>query len=130
MKIILTVIALTVAAFVFFYVTSGNENKATRIDAETFKQKHKENPGLVIDVRTKEEFNNGHLELADHNYDFRNGEFKAQIDNLTKDETYYLYCRSGNRSGQAAKLMKEKGFEKVYNIGGFQQLVQAGLKAE
>ncbi|MDZ7680804.1 MAG: rhodanese-like domain-containing protein [Fodinibius sp.] len=52
---------------------------------------------------------------------------RLQLKSLDKDKTYYLYCRTGNRSGQAAELMVENGFDNVYNIGGYQDLVDAGI---
>ncbi len=107
---------------IFTKQTSGLD-----ISAEEFKQKRAETPGVVIDVRTKSEFDQSHLAIADHQFDVTNGDFQAQLDNLDKDETYYLYCRTGNRSGQAAKIMKNQGFENVYNIGGLSRLVNAGL---
>lgn len=95
-----------------------------------FKQQSEDGAGVVIDVRTQEEYDKGHLAATDQHYDLLNGDFEAQLDSLDKNQTYYLYCRSGNRSGQAAQLMIENGFTNVYNIGGFQDLVDAGLEAE
>ncbi|MBO6585721.1 MAG: rhodanese-like domain-containing protein [Gracilimonas sp.] len=130
MKTVITVLAVVALAVVLFI--SFNSKKAgpdnSTLQPESFKQKHQETPGVVIDVRTKDEFNSGHLALADHNFDLLNGDFQSKLDSLDKNETYYLYCRSGNRSGQATRLMKENGFEKVYNIGGFSTLANSGLE--
>lgn len=95
-----------------------------------FKQKVKNDPGVVIDVRTDEEYNAGHLAIADHQYNLNSGEFGENIEHLDKSQTYYLYCRTGNRSGKVAKMMKEKGFENVYNVGGFQDLADAGFDSD
>jgi len=100
------------------------------ISAEEFKEKLEEERGVVIDVRSKMEYDEGHLKTTDQLIDFNAGEFHNEVDNLDKDKTYYLYCRSGNRSGQAARLMKSKGFENVYNIGGFDALARSGLDTE
>ncbi|MEX0844760.1 MAG: rhodanese-like domain-containing protein [Balneolaceae bacterium] len=100
------------------------------ISVEEFKEKKSETPGIIIDVRTKGEFEDGHLAEVDHQFDLMNGDFEAQLENLDKDETYYLYCRTGNRSGQAAKMMQNKGFENVYNIGGFSTLANSGLETK
>lgn len=124
------VIILVAVAFAIFYFLSGNES-LTKMDAKTFKKQiNKDASGIVIDVRTQKEYDDGHLALADRHHDLLNGDFEAQLDSLDKNQTYYLYCRSGNRSGKAAKLMTERGFEQVYNIGGFQDLVDAGLESE
>ncbi|MCC5942884.1 MAG: rhodanese-like domain-containing protein [Balneolaceae bacterium] len=98
------------------------------ISTEEFKQKLEKEPGVVLDVRTSDEYNAGHLKITDAQYDFLNGDFQNQIVNLEKDKTYYLYCRSGNRSGQAARIMQKEGFENVYNVGGFEELVDAGFE--
>lgn len=81
-------------------------------------------------MRTQKEYEEGHLAETDQHYDLLNGEFEAQLKSFDKNQTYYLYCRSGNRSGQAAKLMIKNGFKNVYNIGGFQDLVDAGLESK
>ena len=100
----------------------------TNLTVEEFKEMFQEDEGVVIDVRTKDEYNAGHLEITDSQYDIINGDFQDKLSELDKDKTYYLYCRSGNRSGQAAKMMKNQGFEKVYNIGGFSNLASGGLE--
>lgn len=114
-----------------FILTSCNSQSSseTRIAAEKFSEKLKETPGVVIDVRTQDEYRRGHLVLADYNSDFLNGDFEAGLDSLSQNETYYLYCRTGNRSGQAAEMMKQRGFKRVYNVGGFQELVNSGFES-
>lgn len=83
-------------------------------------------PGdVLLDVRTPAEYAAGHLDGAD-NLDVMAPDFAARIDTLDREQTYYLYCRSGSRSGQAARRMKEMGFEDVHNVGGFEALAAAG----
>ncbi len=94
-----------------------------------FKELLKSKPGKIIDVRTKGEFLGGHL-TGCRNLDFMNGEFNSTVHELDKSEVYYLYCASGNRSGAGAKYMDSLGFSEVYNIGGFQDLAQAGIEVE
>lgn len=100
------------------------------ISIDEFKEKYEIEQGVVIDVRTQEEYEEGHLTKTDKLLDFTNGEFQVSLSKLDKDKTYYLYCRTGNRSGQAARIMKSEGFEKVYNIGGFEDLTNAGFEVE
>lgn len=76
-----------------------------------------DNAVSVIDVRTPQEFSGGHIRNAT-NIDFYSPNFTQAIATLPKDKTYLLYCRSGNRSGQAMRIFKENGFEKVYNVSG------------
>jgi rhodanese-related sulfurtransferase len=77
-------------------------------------------PIVLIDVRTPHEFQSGHLKDA-LNIDIYSEEFQSQIANLDRSKRYGLYCRSGNRSGQAARLMKSLGFTQVENLGGVAQ---------
>ena len=73
--------------------------------------------GLLLDVRTNQEFAAGHLEGATQ-IDFYSADFKEKIQQLDPETPVYVYCRSGGRSGQTAKLMKELGFKEVYNLEG------------
>ena len=63
----------------------------------------------VIDVRTPEEFATGHLNGA-LNFDIQGAEFDSQLATLDKAANYVIYCRSGNRAGQAISYMQENGF--------------------
>ena len=72
---------------------------------------------VVIDVRTPEEFDEGHIDGAEM-IDFYADTFGDDIAALDQDETYLLYCRSGNRSGQTAALMAQLGFDSVYDMDG------------
>ncbi|MCU0390255.1 MAG: rhodanese-like domain-containing protein [Thermoflexibacter sp.] len=47
---------------------------------------------------------------------------------MDRDQTYYLYCRSGARSGKAAEMLEQAGFSKVFNVGGFEELANAGFE--
>lgn len=99
------------------------------ISAIEFKEKLTQERGVVIDVRTKVEYDAGHLKLTDVQIDFLNGDFQENVNSLDKNKTYYLYCRSGNRSGKAARILTEEGFERVYNVGGYEDLVSAGFES-
>ncbi len=73
---------------------------------------------IIIDVRTPEEFAQGHIQNA-VNADFNDlSQFKAYLDTLDKNQTYLIYCRTGNRSAQAQKMMEEKGFTHISNLDG------------
>lgn len=71
----------------------------------------------VIDVRTPEEFAEGYIEGAAL-IDFYADTFAGEIAALDHDQTYLIYCRSGNRSGQTHALMQELGFDQVYDLDG------------
>jgi phage shock protein E len=89
-----------------------------------------ENPpdGLVVlDVRTPEEFAEGHLDGAVL-VDFYDPDFADQLAALDKDVPYLVYCRSGNRSGQTIPLMQQLGFESAVDVdGGILAWAAAGL---
>ena len=71
----------------------------------------------LIDVRTPKEFKEGHIKNAG-NIDFYESDFLAQMNKLDKNKPLYIYCRSGGRSGKAAKQLKEQGFTEVYDLQG------------
>jgi rhodanese-related sulfurtransferase len=82
----------------------------------------------IVDVRTPAEFDDGHLEGA-VNIDVQDASFDQRIAELPTDGTYFVYCRSGNRSAAAVERMRELGFTDVVDGGGFEALVAAGLPA-
>ncbi len=125
---IATTLVIAFAGLLIFNSFSKTTGDDMDLNASEFKEKLESQPGLVIDVRTDEEYNNGHLALTDYQYNFLDGEFENQLNQMDKDKTYYLYCRTGNRSGKAAKLMKERGFNNVYNVGGFEDLANGGFE--
>lgn len=63
----------------------------------------------IIDVRTPAEWNEGHLDGATL-ITLESPDFIQQISTLDKKGNYYIYCRSGNRAGQAIEIMKAEGF--------------------
>jgi len=84
----------------------------------------------LIDVRTQEEFNKGHIEGA-QNINFFSPTFFDDISKLDKDKPVYLYCNSGGRSAKCAEKMTEIGFIKIYDLeGGFSKWKHEGLEIE
>ncbi|WP_207203778.1 rhodanese-like domain-containing protein [Actinomyces minihominis] len=73
---------------------------------------------VIIDVRTPEEYAEGHLEGAVL-MDLNSGDFAQTMPTLDPEGEYLVYCRSGNRSGQAVSLMKDAGFTNVTDLGSF-----------
>jgi rhodanese-related sulfurtransferase len=72
---------------------------------------------VILDVRTPEEFAEGHLEGATL-MNFYDADFSDQVSTLDPDAPYLIYCRSGNRSGQTVGIMQDLGFADVANIDG------------
>ena len=82
---------------------------------------------VVLDVRTPEEYAEGRLEGAVL-VDFYDDDFADQLAALDPDAPYLVYCRSGNRSGQALAVMEQLGFSSVVNVdGGIVAWAGAGL---
>jgi rhodanese-related sulfurtransferase len=79
---------------------------------------NKDNPNFVLlDVRTPEEFEEGHIEGAINiNYHAQN--FVDELKKLNRGKTYLVYCRTGNRSGDTLDIMKKLQFKEVYRIEG------------
>ena len=73
---------------------------------------------VVLDVRTEDECNEGMIPEA-INIDIYKGQgFIYLIEELDKSKNYYIYCKSGGRSGQACSIMNQLGFENTYNLLG------------
>ena len=73
---------------------------------------------VILDVRTEDEFNEGII-LGALNIDIYKGQgFIYLIEELEKTKNFYVYCKSGGRSGQACSIMNQLGFEKTYNLLG------------
>ena len=84
----------------------------------------------IIDFRTPEEYATGHLKGAQL-INFFDDDFRAQVASLEKDMPTLIYCRSGNRSGQAASVMQELGFRNVFDLqGGILAWQAAGFELE
>ena len=82
---------------------------------------------LLIDVRTKSEFDSGHLEGALHQ-PYQDILKLPKLEEVDKDKPIVVYCRSGRRSGFAYDTLKEAGFKNVYNGGGYESLKKSGLE--
>ena len=75
---------------------------------------------FILDVRTPEEVEDGYIPNATNIDIYMGQEFVAELEKLDKTKNYYVYCRSGQRSGQACAIMNKLGFENAYNLeGGF-----------
>ena len=108
--------------FLFFLSCVYSPNNAYKMinlsETEWVKLHDETEKSVIIDVRTDDEFSTGYIKGA-VNIDFYKGnEFISEIEKLEKSKAYFIYCKSGARSGQTCELMKQKGFKKVYNLKG------------
>lgn len=73
---------------------------------------------FVLDVRTPAEFQQGFIPDASNIDIYLGQQFVSELEKLDKSKSYYVYCRSGARSGQACNIMKDMGFKKAFNLQG------------
>ncbi len=88
------------------------------LDAREFLTKaNTSSDAVLLDVRTIGEFNGGNIDGA-INIDFFDSKFEERVGKLDKGKVYFVYCRSGQRSANACRVMHNLGFEKLYNMAG------------
>ncbi len=93
-------------------------NNVNILTAREFSEKTKvDSTSIIVDVRTPEEFSEGHLINA-RNIDWNGSDFEKQIETLDPSKPVYVYCLSGKRSAAAAQKMRSKGFKQVYELQG------------
>jgi rhodanese-related sulfurtransferase len=96
---------------------SGQSEDIKNIEVTEFKQLMTGDNTVILDVRTPKETAESKIEGA-MEINYFDKDFQQQIQQLDKDKTYLVYCRSGNRSGKSAVIMEKNGFSKVYNLEG------------
>ncbi len=110
-------IALAIGAAVLAGCSSSSATLETVEPATAATVIAEEPDAVVLDIRTPEEYQQGAIEGA-VNIDFYATDFAAQLDQLDKNTPYVVYCRSGNRSGQAMDTFADLGFTDVTEIEG------------
>lgn len=95
----------------------SGENLSTKSFDSTVTALAKDPKFVLVDVRTPAEFATGHLKGA-RLVDFHGADFATEIGKLPRDAKVLVYCRSGNRSGQALEAMKALGFRDVRHMAG------------
>ena len=110
-----------------FFGLFGQINKFKTVDVEEFAKAVSDTSSVVLDVRTPAEHAEGHIPGTHFNIDVLEDSYtETAIKTLPKDKRVALYCRSGNRSKNAARILAEKGYQ-VLELGtGFRGWVAAG----
>jgi rhodanese-related sulfurtransferase len=94
------------------------KKKYESLETRAFKEALAAHPdAIILDVRTQEEYDAGHLEGA-RKLDFLNGQFSREVASLDPEKPYFIYCRSGGRSSAACGQLAQAGFKKVFNLQG------------
>lgn len=129
-SIILIAVVLAVAGGVVWF-TKGNSKDDASVAATTTHQSEFEtlqqavNDGAKLyDVRTAAEYSTGHFANA-QNWSLQDMQ-AGSLPEVAKDTTIYVYCRSGNRSGQSATLLQQAGYTSVVDLGGLAAVESMG----
>lgn len=93
----------------------NNQSGINHVNAIEFKALVDSSKGIVLDVRTPNEYNQGHIKGAVM-VDFYSKDFKEEVKKLDSSKPVYLYCRSGNRSSKSINTLKDLGFKEIYNL--------------
>ncbi len=115
MKNVKSIIATII---IIFSISCSNSQNFKSVDVAAFKSTlDKTINAQLIDVRTEDEFNGGHIENA-LNIDWNGNDFDAQLTSLDKTKPVLVYCLSGGRSKKAAAKLTELGFKEVLELDG------------
>lgn len=116
MKKLILGIAVFVAIGILFIVFSSSPRNTQSLGGADFISTYQKTSGaILLDVRTPSEFTSGHISEA-RNVDFESSSFISEIQKLDTKKPYFVYCRSGNRSGQAIAIMKKEGIKNIYEL--------------
>lgn len=108
-------IILLIAAVLIIMIAGSKTHKSyeTISAEEAFKMMNDDT--IILDVRTNEEYNNGHIKNA---LNIPLDDIINEKIDIDKNKTILVYCQSGNRSQKASSKLISLGYEKIYNFGG------------
>lgn len=108
------VILFTLSYF-FLFTACGQTPDIKQVNSIDFEKLIKDSSGTLLDVRTLDEFKNGHIEGAGQ-LNYYALDFRQKLLLLPKNQPIYLYCNTGYRSQRAAEILVENGYKNVYNL--------------
>jgi thioredoxin len=97
------------------FSTFAQNSTTVQVGSEEFNQLISKSEGVLLDVRTEREFQNGHIENSGK-LNFYAIDFRQRLLLLPKDQPVYLYCNTGWRSNIAASFLIRNGYTQVYNL--------------
>ena len=129
-KLIKKLLMTIIMSFSFFGLFAQTAKFKT-VDVTGFAKAVADTSYVVLDVRTQAEHAEGHIPGTHFNIDVLEDSFtETSLKTLSKDKPVALYCRSGNRSKNAARILAENGYQ-VLELGtGFRGWVAAGKDVE
>src|SRR3954470_8467015 len=124
---------LTLAAVLLCGASLADDKKAdgaTHVDAAAAEKLVKDAKVTVLDVRTPDEFKQGHIAGA-KNIDFTENDFEKKVGELDKSKPFLVHCGSGRRSTSSLEIFKKLGFQSIYHLdGGLKSWEAAGKPVE
>ena len=112
----IVIIILIIAVVIVMSLSGTNKSVIQSPNSEEISEIIQDKSVTIIDVRTAEEYKAGHVEGAINiPYD----EIENEV-NYDKDQTIAVYCRTGVRSSEAAKILEKMGYTKIYDLGGIE----------
>jgi len=125
-------ILLSTLMIILFSCTNHSQKQqgVQLVSTQAFSEALKATPNAtIIDVRTPEEFQGGHLKDA-VNFNVLEADFNAQVSKLDKTQPVFVYCKVGGRSADAVERMKGMGFTTIYDMkGGYMAWSSAGMES-
>lgn len=124
-------VLITIVMSFSFFGLLGQTNKFKTVDVAEFAKAVADTSYVVLDVRTPAEYAEGHIPGTHFNIDVLEDSYtEIALKNLPKEKPVALYCRSGNRSKNAARILAENGYQ-VLELGtGFRGWAAAGKDVE
>lgn len=122
--VMVAVLALAGAGF-FIFGGGASDPTITRIQPQEYTAQFASPGGdhLLIDVRTPSEFDSGHIAGA---VNIPLDQLENRLAEIPQSQDVVIYCRSGNRSAQAANILASEGYSSIYDLGGTIQWTRAG----
>lgn len=106
-------------------------SQISSLDSQTFSKDTALKDYTLLDIRTIDEFNAGHIKGAKEIDYYQTQVFLDYLDTLDKSKKYLIYCHTGRRTGLALEIFKQKGFKNVSDLaGGYNAWLAAGLPTE
>lgn len=110
---------ITIILTAFGLTTACGQQAFENVDVKAFAELINDSNVVVLDVRTSEEYAEGHIEGAVLINQFEDDFIEKAQELLPKDKTIAVYCRSGRRSASAATRLSDVGFRCVNLKGGY-----------
>jgi rhodanese-related sulfurtransferase len=119
-----------IAALCVLPLTGLAEDKVKHVDAEKAAQLVAEGKVTVLDVRTEDEFKEGHIKGA-ANVDLLSKDFVKKLETVDKSKPVLVHCQAGGRSTRSLPKLEQAGFTEIYHLdGGMADWVKAGKPVE